>query len=213
MMCARIRWFRVVVLLSSTLLTLSFAAACGSRRAPATRYDDLDRTSLVRGHACDRADQDTSRYLHLPLYRPCAVSVAARRVASDVRPEYLPTGRDRSCFVAVVEVAVDTLGRPEPRTARLVRATDPGYAAAVLAIVPALRFQPARMAGRPVRQIYELREVLLIRRGAGVGGGGGQRQQVSGTRGTRGTGTTSGTMSEVPTGADLPGLPIQGAIC
>jgi hypothetical protein len=132
--------------------------------------------------------------------------VAARRVANDVRPEFWPTARERSCFLAVVELAVDTLGRPEPRTARLVRASDPGYAAAVLAIVPALRFEPARLGDRRVRQVYELREVLLIRRGRGLDAGG-QRQQVSGTRGTRPSGPSpSGSMSEAPSGADLPTL-------
>lgn len=210
MMCVRIRCSRVVVL--SSLLTLSFAAACGARHAPATRYDDLDHASLVRGRACDRSDQDTTRYLHLPLYRTCAVTVAARRVASDVRPEFWPLARDRSCFTAIVELAVDTLGRPEPRTARLVRATDPGYAAAVLAIVPALRFEPARLGDRRVRQIFELREVLLIRRGRGLDVPGGQRQQVSGTRGTRPSATSPpASMSEAPTGADLPTLNSVGA--
>ena len=207
MMCARIGWSRVAFL-SSTLLVLSFAAACGTRHAPAARFDDLDHASLEHGRACDRSDQDTSRYLHLPLYRTCAVTLAAQRVASDVRPEFSPLARDRNCFVAVVHLAVDTLGRPEPRTARLVRATDPGYAAAVLAIIPALRFEPARLGDRRVRQIFELREVLLIRRGRGLDVPGGQRQQVSGTRGTRPSG---GSMSEAPSGADLPTLSRVGA--
>ena len=206
MMCVRSRCSRVV-LLSSTLLTLTAATACGARRAPTARYDDLDRTSMVRGRACDRSDQDTSRYLHLPLYRNCAVTVSARRVASDVRPEFWPTSRDRSCFSAVVELAVDTVGRPEPRTARVVRASDPGYAAAVLAIVPALRFEPARLGDRRVRQIFELREVLLVRRGRGLEGAGDQRQQAS-ARGTRGGG---GSTSEAPSGADLPSLNRIGA--
>src|SRR5215204_5945420 len=102
-MCVRIRWSRVAVLWS-TLLTLTFAAACASRRAPSARYDDIDRTSMVRGHACDRADQDTTHYLHLPLYRACAVTVTARRVASDLRPEFVTTGRDRNCYTALIEV-------------------------------------------------------------------------------------------------------------
>ena len=210
MMCVRIRWSRVV-LLSSALLTVSFAAACGARQAPTSRYDDLDRTSMVRGRACARSDQDTSRYLHLPLYRTCAVTMAARRVANDVRPEFWPTARERSCFVAVVEVAVDTLGRPEPRTARLVRASDPGYGAAVLAIVPALRFEPARLGDRRVRQLYELREVLLVRRGRGADVAAGQRHSVSGSRGGRPSGTPSPTMSEAPSGADLPSSSAVGA--
>ena len=212
-MCVRLRSSRVVVL-SSTALTMLFAAACAAHRAPEARLDDLDHASLVRGHACDRSDQDTTHYLHAPLYRTCAVTVAARRVANDVRPEFWPTGRDRNCFAALVEFAVDTLGRPEPRTSRLVRASDPGYAAAVLAIVPGLRFEPAWLGGRRERQIYELLEVLLIRRGVGVGAGGGQRQQVSGTRGTRPASTAPpASMSEAPSGADLPTLQSLGAVC
>jgi len=212
-MCARSHSSRVGLLWPTllTLLTLTVAAACGGRQTPALRYDDLDRASMERGRACDRSDQDTTHYLHLPLYRACAVTVTARRTVNDVKPEYWPTGRDRNCFAALVEVAVDTLGRPEPRTARLVRASDPGYAAAVLAIVPSLRFEPARMADRRVRQIYELREVLYIRRGAGVAGGGGQRQQIPGARGTRGTGSES--MSEAPTGAELPTMRSMGSVC
>ena len=166
---------------------------------------------MVRGHACDRADQDTTHYLHAPLYRACAVTVAARRVASDMRPEFWPTGRDRNCFTALVEVAVDTLGRPEVRSTRLVRASDPGYGAAVIAIVPGLRFVPARLGDRPVRQIFELREVLLVRRGRGLEGAGGQRQQVSGTRGTRPTAPAS--MSEAPSGTELPTLQSLGGVC
>jgi len=207
MMCARIGWSRVVFL-SSTLLVSSFAAACGTRHAPASRVDDLDHASMERGRACDRSDQATSRYLHLPLYRGCAVTLAARRVATDVRPEFWPLARDRNCFAAV-ELAVDTLGRPEPRTARLVRASDPGYAAAVLAIIPALRFEPARLGDRRVRQLFELREVLLIRRGRGLDVAAGP---APGARGSRRSATSApASMSEVPTGADLPSVSRVGA--
>ncbi len=208
MMCTRIGWSRVVFL-SSTLLVSSLAAACGTRHAPASRVDDLDHASMERGRACDRSDQDTSRYLHLPLYRGCAVTLAARRVATDVRPEFWPLARDRNCFAAIVELAVDSLGRPEPRTARLVRASDPGYAAAVLAIIPALRFEPARLGDRRVRQLFELREVLLIRRGRGLDVAGGP---APGARGSRRSATSApASMSEVPTGADLPSVSRVGA--
>jgi hypothetical protein len=82
----------------------------------------------------------------------------------------------------------------------------------VLAIVPGLRFEPAHLGSRPVRQIFELREVLLIRRSRGLADGGGQRQQVSGSRGTRPAASASpASMSEAPTGADLPTLTSVGA--
>jgi hypothetical protein len=212
-MRARIRWSRDVVL-SSALLVLVLTQACGARRAPSARFDDLDRTSLVRGRACDRSDQDTTHYLHLPLFRACAVTVGARRIGNDLKPEFMPVGRDRNCFAAVVEVVVDTRGRPEPRSARLVRSSDPAYGAAVLAIVPGLRFEPAHLGDRPVRQIYELREVLLIRRSRGLEGlatpraSGGGRMPIFGSRTP-----FDGPPSDAPNGIDLPALKGMNGVC
>jgi hypothetical protein len=200
-------------MLSSTPLVISLGAACGAGRGLAARYDDLGRTSLVRSTACDRSDQDTTHYLHLPLYRACAVTIAARRLANDMRPEFWSRPTDQSCLSAVVEVAVDTLGRPELHTTRLVRASDPRFGAEVLAIVPGLRFQPARLGDRRVRQLYELREVFRVQRGRGLEGGG-QRQRGSGTRGISTTSPAPATSpSEAPSGADLPSLQVLGPVC
>ena len=207
-MCVSPRWSRVAVL-SSTLLIVLFAAGCAARRAPAAAYDDLDRASLVRGRPCDRSDQDTTRYLHLPLYRACAVTVAARRIPSDLRPEFFPVSRDRSCFSALIEFAVDTLGRPEVRTARLVKSTDPSFGAAVLGIVSGLRFEPARLGDRRVRQIFELREVL-VRRGEGLERSARSREASSGTRGIR-LGSTGG--AGAPSGSELPSPSMLGGVC
>jgi hypothetical protein len=185
---------------------------CGAKHPHA---DDGDRMAVSTGtplaRACDHGDQDTSHYLHTPLYRACAVSVKARPTNNDVRPDFRATGRDRSCFSAVIQVAVDTVGLPESRTARVVKANDPGFAAAVLAIVPALRFQPARLGERPVRQLFELREVMVIRQGRGFFGSG-PRPVVSGTRGFGGggggggMGTPPGSSpgSQLPTTASAP---------
>ena len=207
-MCVRIRWSRGGVL--SLALLVVVGVACASRQPAAARYDDLDRATLVRGRACDRSDQDTTRYLHLPLYRSCAVTVVARRVPSDLRPDFFPTSRDRSCYSALIEFAVDTLGRPEVRTARLVKATDPSYGAAAMAIVAGLRFEPARLGDRPVRQLYELREVLLIRRGDGLERSGRSREASSGTRGVR-MGATGG--PGAPSGTELPAASALGGVC
>ena len=207
-MCVRIRWSRVGVL--PYALLVAFAAACASRPPAAARYDDLDRATLVHGRACDRSDQDTTRYLHLPLYRSGAVTVAARRIPSDLRPDFFPASRERSCFAALIEFAVDTLGRPEVRTARLVRATDPSFGAATMAIVSGLRFEPARLGNRPVRQIYELREMLLLRRGDGLERSSRSREASSGTRGMR-LGSSGG--SGAPSGSELPAPSALGGVC
>jgi hypothetical protein len=206
-MCVGIRWSNVVR--SSILLGLMHVAACGAGRGLASRYDDLDRSSLVRGAACDRSDQDTTHFLHAPLYRACAVSLAAQRIASDMRPEFSSTGRSQSCYFALVELAVDTLGRPELRTARLVRASDPGFGAEVLALVPGLRFQPARLGDRRVRQLYQLREVLRVPRMLRLESGGRQR----GTRTTTTLPLPSTPASEAPSGADLPAFQGPGPVC
>jgi hypothetical protein len=74
-----------------------------------------------------------------------------------------------------------------------------------------VRFEPARLGDRRVRQVVELREVLLIRRGRGFDAAGGQRHQVSGTRGARTSGPPPASTSELPSGADLPTLNSLGA--
>jgi len=201
-----------MVLVASALSAIVLLDGCGAKHPRANNEEALAaRTGTPLAHrACDHGDQDTSHYLHTPLYRACAVSVKARPIANDVRPEFRATGRDRSCFSAVIQVAVDTAGLPEGRTARVVRATDPGFAAAVLAIVPALRFEPARLGERRVRQLFELREVMVIRNGRSVFGGG-PRPVVSGARGVGG-GIGGGGISNTPPGSS-PGsqLPTSGS--
>jgi len=53
----------------------------------------------------------------------------------------------------VAEFVVDTLGRVEPGTLRVVRSDHELFAAAVRAVLPALRFLPAEAGGRRVRQL------------------------------------------------------------
>jgi hypothetical protein len=199
-----------VVLVSSTLLAIVLLDGCGAKHPHADDDALAASTGTPLRHGCDHADQDTTHYLHTPLYRACAVSVKARPITNDVRPEYRPTGRDRSCFSAVIQMAVDTAGFPESRTVRVVRATDPSFAAAVLAIVPAMRFEPARLGERRVRQLFELREVMVIRQGRS-GFGGGPRPVVAGARGFGG-GIGGGGLTNTPPGS-LPGsqLPTSGS--
>ena len=139
----RVRRLCHVSIASWAALMIALGDGCGAKHPPAVNdTGSVMLSSMTRGPACDRSDQDTSRFMHVPLYRACAVSVKARAVTNDVRPEFRASGRDRSCYSATIELAVDTAGRPEVRTARVVKATDPMYGNAVLAILPALRFEP-----------------------------------------------------------------------
>jgi hypothetical protein len=205
------RWSSVVVG-SLALCAIALVDGCGAKHPIADGFDARAASTGTRlgRAACDHNDQDTSHYLHTPLYRACAVSVKARAIANDVRPEFRATGRDRSCYSAVIQVAVDTVGLPEGRTARVLRATDAGFASAVLAIVPALRFEPARLGERRVRQLFELREVMVIRQGRSVFGGG-PRPVVSGTRGIGVGGGGGGGMGAAPGSTPGSQLPTSGS--
>jgi TonB family protein len=50
------------------------------------------------------------------------------------------------------EFVVDTLGRTEPGSIRIIDSTDPLFSAAVIAALPKVRFAPAESNGRKVRQ-------------------------------------------------------------
>ena len=58
--------------------------------------------------------------------------------------------------VVVAEFVVDTAGRAEPAYFGAVSATDPLFTAAVREALSRLRFRPALLRGRPVRQIVRL---------------------------------------------------------
>jgi hypothetical protein len=90
------------------------------------------------------------------------VDERATVTAANARPDFQPMRSENGCFTAEVEFVVDTLGVPEQGTQRLVRATTPAFGDAVLAIVPSLRYQPARLAGARVRQIVSERRTAQV---------------------------------------------------
>ena len=57
--------------------------------------------------------------------------------------------------MARLSFVVDTLGRVEPGTALVLESTHPAFAIAVQATLPRMRFAPARVGGRAVRQLVE----------------------------------------------------------
>lgn len=71
-----------------------------------------------------------------PLYPP---AMLAARLQGEVRAIYV----------------VDSAGRVDSASFRIVSATHPEFAGAVMEAVPFLRFRPAMAGGRPVRQLVE----------------------------------------------------------
>jgi hypothetical protein len=89
------------------------------------------------------------------VYRDCAVTERAQlvnRVAPDFHPSSSMTP---TCYSAEIEFVVDPRGSPEPEDVQVVRATDPSFAAAVVASLPRWRYRPALLNGTAVRQIVK----------------------------------------------------------
>jgi protein TonB len=81
------------------------------------------------------------------------------QVALDVRspmPRYPQLLRDAGVEgETLVRFVVDTLGRVEQGTVHVVQTTHPAFALAVQAVLPQMRFAPARVGERKVRQLVE----------------------------------------------------------
>lgn len=95
------------------------------------------------------------------VYRDCEVDRPARQRGRELRPSWNPTGP--GCFRAEFEFVVDTLGIVEPMTVRQVSTNDPGFAEGVRAVLTSLRYDPARLDDRPVRQVAVYRGTASIR--------------------------------------------------
>lgn len=56
---------------------------------------------------------------------------------------------------AIAQFVVDTMGVPEPATFRIIRSSHEAWAAAVRDALPCMRYSPARIRGRRVRQLVQ----------------------------------------------------------
>jgi hypothetical protein len=90
--------------------------------------------------------------MHMPLYRDCAVEKKAQKLTMGINPDYRPT-TGATCFSAELEYVVEADGTPDATTAKVVRTNTPAFAEAALAILPRLRFDPAKRDGVAVAQI------------------------------------------------------------
>lgn len=131
-------------ILSSLAVTSLFlgAAACAS-------------TGHSRGGSpCQLRVNDTTFAAGRTLYRDCAVDKRATLLTTNIRPDFTPTPRPgTACHAADLEFVVDTTGLPELGTARIARSNDHDYADALFATLPSWKYEPARLQGRPVRQL------------------------------------------------------------
>jgi protein TonB len=66
--------------------------------------------------------------------------------------------------VVVVQVVVDTLGRAEPESVRVLQHSEVGFDASAVAAIRLARFRPARVWGRPVRVLVQIPIAFKIRK-------------------------------------------------
>ncbi len=84
------------------------------------------------------------------------VDVAAALLPHSPLPRYPDLLRgQRLQGVAVVRFVVGTNGRVEPNSVVIVEASHPAFAESVRAALPRMRFRPARIGAKPVRQLVE----------------------------------------------------------
>lgn len=104
-----------------------------------------------------------------PVYRDCDVDRPARLRGSPPQPAWTPRGSDLvdgRCFRAEFQFVVDTLGAPDLSTLTAVSSSSTEYGEAVRATLRNLRYEPAILGGKPVRQIVVYRQSAAIRIGS-----------------------------------------------
>ena len=114
----------------------------------------------ARRVGCDLSNRDSVFAVIGPVYRDCAVDRAAHLLNTQNHPDYRPTTPRSMCYSADLEFVVDSTGKPEVPTLRVVRSNDQGFAESVLAMARAWRYDPAIRDGRPVRQIVTSHQAM-----------------------------------------------------
>ena len=113
---------------------------------------------------CTGAAPDSLLLRTGPVYRDCEVDQPAKRRGKDPSLDFdLSRVRtELTCLRVSLEFVVDTLGKPEPATVRVVSSDHRDLEAAVLGSLPRLQYVPARRAGYPARQIVSYTRAVAI---------------------------------------------------
>lgn len=107
---------------------------------------DADRASIA---AQDVPSQDTA-------FSVLEVDSTVQRFVDSDAPLYPPVLLAQLVEGAVyLRYVVDTLGRADPGSAEVLRSSHPQFTQAVLQALPGMRFRPAMIASRRVRQLVE----------------------------------------------------------
>jgi hypothetical protein len=125
---------------SVTVVVIALCSGCAARTAKSLACEPVPAEFALAGET---------------VYRDCSVDRKARLSTVLPRLQYTPS-TGQTCARVVLDVVVDSTGRPVPGTARVIRATDPNFGLAVLNSVDDMRYEPALKAGRPVPQLVRV---------------------------------------------------------
>ena len=118
-------------------------------------------------------------------FADCQVDKQARRRGGEPKVNWQQTPGNvdpGSCYMAEFEFVVDTSGAIEEPSIRLISSTDGDYEDAVRETISKLRYEPARLAGRKVRQVVRYHRKASIRvmiRSTAPGGAGGLPRDIT----------------------------------
>jgi len=116
------------------------------RTATAVSAVSASKCVEARKRAAAKPDLDVDK-LPSPIQRkPPAFQNMPPEVKSEV---------DKKGAVVKVDVIVDTLGRADMKTFKVVEATNPWLVDDLKTVLPAWRFSPARLGGCKVRRVYK----------------------------------------------------------
>jgi hypothetical protein len=137
------------IIATAMFLAVLGTASCASAGGP-------------HGSSCAPLPRDSTYAAAGPVYRDCAVDTKAKSVGTVPRPDFQPSSARNACYFAELEFVVDKGGRPEMSTATVLHTNERSFADAELATVSAWKYEPAMLAGAPVRQIVTERKTVAV---------------------------------------------------
>lgn len=128
----------------------------GERRA-GERSGALQAGAVATGSALDAdAELAAMNALLASAYQIVEVDSAAERDPTSAAPAYPPALESRGIEGhVIVRFVVDSTGLVDMASVMTVESTAPEFDRAVRAAMPGMRFRPAKVGGRPVRQLAE----------------------------------------------------------
>lgn len=146
-----------VLLIASALLAACSSSSTSSRPpADGPRPEVIETVSPAPASTGERREPP---YFEFQVETP----VRARRGGcAPTLPEELRQPGNKGTTIG--QFIVDTAGVPEPQSFKVIRETHASYSAAVREALPCMRFSPATIRGRRVRQLVQQPFVFDVRK-------------------------------------------------